>query len=155
MARWEFDAKLVRPVGVGTWTFAPIPPEIAKKAGIRGRTRVRGVIDGVPVMGSVQSQGGGNYFIVVKKSVRDEVGKKAGDVVAVRIEIESSPPLVEVPKELESALNRRLRATVMFDKMSPSHRKAYAEWIGGAKLRDTRTRRAAKAVEMIAKGKHL
>lgn len=155
MARWEFETKLVRPEGIGIWTFAPIPPELAKKAGIRARARIKGTIDDVAVRGTVQSQGGGKYFVVVKKSVRDQVRKNAGDLVSVGLEIDPSPPIVEIPKELRSALRALISAKSNFDKMAPSHRKAYSEWVAEAKLPDTRARRASKAVSMIAKGKHL
>jgi len=155
MTHWDFETKLVRPEGVGTWTFTPIPPELAKKAEIHARTRVKGTIDGVPVSSSVLSQGGGNYFIVVKKSVRDAVGKSAGDRVLVRMELDANPPAVHVPPELASALGRSPHAKTTFEKLAPSHRKAYAQWVDEAKLPETRARRVAKALEMIAAGKHL
>jgi uncharacterized protein YdeI (YjbR/CyaY-like superfamily) len=56
-----------------------------------------------------------------------------------------------VPPDLEAALDDETRAA--FERMSYSHRKDYAGWIEEAKRPETRSRRVAKAVEMIREGK--
>ncbi|TMI18138.1 DUF1905 domain-containing protein [Candidatus Bathyarchaeota archaeon] len=66
----SFTTKLVRPEGVGTWTFAPIPTDISDHADLKAKTRVRSLIDGVPLSSSLMA-GSGELFIVIAKELRD------------------------------------------------------------------------------------
>ena len=63
-------------------------------------------------------------------------------------------PEAEVPPALASALAADAAAQAIFrDRFAPSHRREYCEWIADAKRDETRTARAAQAVEWIAEGK--
>jgi hypothetical protein len=155
LPRWKFKTELVRPDGTGTWTFAPIPIDLAKQTGVKARMRVKGLIEGVPFNGTLLPFGSGRHFIVVKKEMRDRMRKGPGDIVRVEMDLDQSPVVVSIPTELKDALASMPETKATFDKMAPSHRKAYAEWIDDAKGADTRSRRAAKALAMISKGQKL
>lgn len=60
---------------------------------------------------------------------------------------------VEVPSALAAALAAHPVAAAAFERMPPSHRREYAEWVADAKREATRARRVATAVEWIAAGK--
>jgi len=60
---------------------------------------------------------------------------------------------VVVPAALAAALKKHKAAAARFETMSPSCRKEYCVWVGEAKREETRERRVAQAVEMIAEGK--
>ena len=152
MARWEFETKLVRPEGVGTWTFAPIPVEIAKETGIRARLRVKGTIDGLFFRGTLLPRGEGSHFIVVNKELRDRIEKCEGDVVSVKMDLDDQPPIIQIPEDFATALKRNAKAKAHFEGIAPSHKKAYLQWIGSAKQPETRKRRIAKAVTMLSRG---
>jgi len=62
-------------------------------------------------------------------------------------------PPVEVPSDLEKALEKNARARAAFDAFSPSHRREYVEWIAEAKREETRRKRLATAIEWMAEGK--
>ena len=155
LSRWSFSTTLTRPEGVGTWTFAPIPVDIARETGIKARLRVKGTIDGVPFKGTLLPGGSGKHFVVVNKGLREKIGKAAGDVVKVEMDADASKVTVDIPRELAKALSSRPGLKARFDKMAPSHRKAYALWIEGAKTGETRSKRVAKATAMIALGETL
>lgn len=155
LPRWKFKTELVRPEGTGTWTFAPIPIDLAKQTGVKSRMRVKGLIEGVPFNGTLLPFGSGRHFIVVKKEMRERMRKGPGDTVRVEMDLDKSPVVVSLPKELTVALAGKPSAKAIFEEMAPSHRKAYAEWIDDAKGADTRSRRAEKALAMIAKGQKL
>lgn len=155
MSKWSFETTLVRPEGVGTWTFAPIPVDLAKQTGIRARLRVKGTIDAVPFKGTLLPSGSGRHFVVVKKEVRDKIGKNAGDSVKVEFDLDSSPVKVSTPRDFSNALASIPRARAEFEAMAPSHKKAYVTWIESAKAQETRDRRIAKAIAMIAAKKTL
>lgn len=57
-----------------------------------------------------------------------------------------------VPTDLRSALGANARAKAFYASLSPSHQREYAEWIVEAKRAETRERRIAQAIEMLAKG---
>ena len=60
---------------------------------------------------------------------------------------------VAVPIELKSALAKNKKAAAAFEKLSPSHKREYAEWIAEAKAEETRQRRVKSAIGWIAEGK--
>lgn len=153
MPRWAFDAKLARPEGVGTWTYAPIPPEVSRAVGSTGRVRVLGTVDGKPFATSLLPTGEGGHFVVVPAALRETIGKAAGDVVRIRMDLDSRPVRVRVPPDLLAAIQKNPAARRYFDGLAPSHRKAYVAWIKEAKKRETRRARIDKAVTMLASGK--
>jgi hypothetical protein len=155
MPRWNFETTLVRPEGAGTWTFAPIPVDLAKQTGIKARLRVKGTIDAVPFKGTLLPDGSGKHFVVVKREVRDRIGKTAGDVVKVQFDLDTIPERITIPSVFARALTSNPRAKAEFEGMAPSHKKAYVTWIGSAKTKETRAKRIAKAMAMIAAKKRL
>jgi hypothetical protein len=148
----EFSTKLVRPTGVGTWTFAPIPVKISQREGHRSHQRVKGEIDGVAFSSSLMPRGGGEFFLVVSSALRERIGKEAGDRVKVRIELDTSPPKIVVPSELRSALARDRLAKETFQALAPSRRKAFALWVDTARRKETRVSRATRVREMVLRG---
>jgi hypothetical protein len=150
----SFTTKLVRPVGVGTWTYAPIPANLSDAAGWKAKMRVRGRIDGVPLRSSLMA-GSRELFIVVAKELRDKIGKQAGEVVKMTLGPDTSINVVNVPTDLKKALSTNEKAKTSFERMAPSHKKAYVQWITEAKTRETRANRIGKAIQQISIGKTL
>lgn len=62
-------------------------------------------------------------------------------------------PSLETPVDFAAALKKNKAASKVFDAFSPSCKREYIEWITEAKRPETRERRLAQAVEMIAEGK--
>jgi uncharacterized protein YdeI (YjbR/CyaY-like superfamily) len=60
---------------------------------------------------------------------------------------------VVVPEDLAAALAANPAAQAAFAKLPPSHRREHVEAVEEAKKPETRARRIAKAVEMLAKKK--
>ena len=58
-----------------------------------------------------------------------------------------------MPAELEAALDGDAAVRAVFDALSFTHRREYAEWVAEAKREETRHRRAAKTVEGLRAGK--
>jgi hypothetical protein len=150
----SLTTKLVRPAEVGTWTFAPIPPNVSDHAGLKARMRIKGSINGVPLKSSLMA-GSGELFIVIAKKLRDKIGKQAGHVVKLNLTSDTSKIVVDAPADLRKALSANAKAKTLFQKMAPSHQKAYVEWIAEAKTKETRTNRIGKVVQQISVGKTL
>jgi hypothetical protein len=150
----SFTTKLVRPEGVGTWTFAPIPAEISDQGELRAKMRVAGAIDGAPFKSSLMA-GSEELFIVIAKELRDKIGKQAGDAVKMTLGADTSNNVVNVPIDLKRALSKNWKAKTSFERMAPSHKKAYVQWVTQAKTKETRTNRIGKATQQISVGKTL
>jgi len=121
MTDLTFETKLVRPEGVGTWTFASISKELANQAQLRARMRVKGTIDGSPFRSSLMPAGDGDVFIVVNKELRDKIGKGSGEVVEMTVGRDTSAVVVSIPADLKKALSQNAKAETSFRKMAPSH----------------------------------
>lgn len=95
---------------------------------------------------------GGENLIGLNKAVRGEVGAEAGDTVTVVVAVDTADRSVAAPDDLAAAL-KKAKATKAFDALAPSHQKEYVRWITEAKKDETRAKRVAEAVVMIAEGK--
>jgi len=71
------------------------------------------------------------------------------------VALDASRREVEVPADLETALNGHPKSREKFEQMSYSHRREYVQWIDDAKRRGTRETRVARAIKMLAEGKPL
>jgi uncharacterized protein YdeI (YjbR/CyaY-like superfamily) len=62
-------------------------------------------------------------------------------------------PPPKTPSYLAAALKKNKKALAAWEAFPPSHRREYIEWIAGAKMEETRTRRLAAAIAQVAEGK--
>ena len=152
MAKFEFDASLVRPEGVGTWTYLDIPLEITQELGAKGQIKVVGSINGHPFRTSARPHGDGSHYVVVNKSIRDAIQATQGDVVHVVMERDTTPRTVDVPDDFAKAMEANQQLIKSFESLSYSHKKEFVDWIQSAKKLETRERRIAKSLEMLVEG---
>ncbi len=59
-----------------------------------------------------------------------------------------------MPKDFAKVLENNESAKEIFEKLSPSHKREYLEWITSAKREETRENRINKAIEMLSEGKN-
>jgi hypothetical protein len=148
----RFSAVL-EPADVGT--FVVIPPDVVAALGATGRTSVTGTIDGQPFSNQVMPytfEGVGRQVVmVVNKAVRRALGKEAGESVELVLarDPRSRSADVAVPPELADALATDPEVRSRFDRLAPSHRREYAEFVGEAKREETRRRRAEQTVARL------
>jgi hypothetical protein len=154
MASYSFEAVLVRPEGVGTWTYFKIPPYISETFDTNGQVKVMGTINGYPFRSTALPMGAGTHYLVVGKSMRDQVKVTQGDIVQVMLELDKEERQVVIPKDLEQALVSQLFAKLAFEKLSYSHKKEHVNWILSTKQEKTRQIRIEKALNLLAQGKN-
>jgi hypothetical protein len=150
-----FDAPLERPDAPGAWTYVRAPGDLATIYGSRGSIKVIGSINGYPYRGSAMPFGDGTHFLVVNKAIRDALGVDVGSVVRMTIRPDTTPREIEAPADLLAALSDHQAAQAYYDRLAPSHRKLYVEWIEDAKKPETRARRVQGAIERLAQGRPL
>jgi uncharacterized protein YdeI (YjbR/CyaY-like superfamily) len=62
---------------------------------------------------------------------------------------------LNLPDDLREALAKNASAQANFDRLAPSHKKQYLNWIASAKTAPTRQKRIQKTVEMVASSRRL
>ena len=147
----EFEVTLLKPPDIDGAYFI-VPFNVPEVYGTKAHVKVRGTIDGFPYKGLIANMGEG-HCMVVKKEIRQAIGKSAGDTVKVVMDIDTEPRIVAVPEDFQQALDNNSKVKEVFEKFSYTHKKEYIEWILGAKKQVTRENRIKKAVEQIGGGK--
>jgi hypothetical protein len=138
--------------GEGSEYYFIVPVDIQAVFG-RHRPPVRVTIRGHTYR-TTPARYGGEYFIVVNRANREAMGGlDHGDRVRIRIELDTDPRVVEPPPELADTLAGSPKANAIFEKLSFSHQKAYADWVAEAKRAETRARRAAESVTRLLAGR--
>jgi len=64
-------------------------------------------------------------------------------------------PEPQVPPELQKALARSAQARRNFESLAPSYRRQFIYWIAAAKRDETRRKRTAEAIDLLAQNKKL
>lgn len=151
--RQHMDVELPARGPKGAWTHILIPFDAAEVFGRRGLIRVAGTINGHPFRSSLKPEGQGRHCLAVNKEMLAGAGAAPGEVVHLVLEPDAAERTVEVPAELALALASAPKASSLYAGLSYSHRKEYAEWVGGAKKIETRKSRAQKALVMLVDGR--
>ena len=60
---------------------------------------------------------------------------------------------VQIPAELQKALDSNTNAATKFNGLSPSHKREYIEWINEAKTEATKAKRIDTTIEWVSEGK--
>ena len=141
----RFDAELVsgQKPPYDTWTFVHVPDSVYAEFG-QARPPVHGTIGGAKFRGTIH-RSDGIPRLVVKRDLLDRIGASKGDMVEVRIELDTKTRDVDVPPELEAVLDDDPKLRELYPNLAPSLRRAWATFVAEAKRPDTRVRRAEKA----------
>lgn len=82
--KFEFDA-IIRKVPDIDGAYVEIPFDVKEIFG-KGRVPVYATFDGVPYTGSIVKMGTPCHVIGIRKDIRAQIGKQAGDTIKVTIE---------------------------------------------------------------------
>jgi len=136
----------------GAWVV--FPHDLKETYGIGNLVPIVATFDGIEYQGSIAKMGG-RSLLLVRKDIRERLGKGKDDMVEVTVTVDATPRVIDVPKDLQKALAGSSKSKAAFEKMSYSHQREYTQWIESAKRVETRVARVAKAVEMLAEGRPL
>ena len=95
----------------------------------------------------------GEFLFGLSRAAREAASLTPGDTVTFTLELDSEPREVAVPPALERALAGDAAARKAYDKLAYTHRKEFARWVAEAKRDETRERRVAQVLEMLAAGR--
>jgi hypothetical protein len=111
------------------------------KLGLKGMPKIQAVIAGQPYRGSLMPMGDGTYCLGVLKSIQESAGVGFGDTVAIELEVDTAPRLVEPPADLAKAMAKDRKMAATWDSLSFTNKKEMARSLEEAKRPETRERR--------------
>lgn len=123
-----------------------IPFDVEKVFGAK-RVPVKVRINGAEHRSTIVRMGG-RYMLGVPKIFRDAAGIKAGEKITVEIERDTEKRTVEMPEDLKKAISKAKLSDV-WEKLSYTHQKEYANAVVEAKKEETRARRIEKTIEQL------
>ncbi len=150
MKKYSFKAEIQGHESGGA--FVIIPFDVEKAFG-KKRVKIVAKINGATYRGSLVRMGTPDHFLLIRKDIRQEIGKDVGDIVKISMQEDIKPRVVVVPDDLKTHLKKNPEAKNFFDQLSYTHQKEYVQWIEGAKRAATRENRIAKTIEMLLAGK--
>jgi hypothetical protein len=163
MATQSFSAVLERLPVDALWTILVAPFNVCEVFGQKDIVPVRGTLNGQPFRASLrpllpQFRGprrpldGDCHFIMVNRKMREAAGLKVGEAVQVELDLDTEERLVEAPPDLAAAFSADAAAGAAYEKLSKSHRYEFVSWLNGTRNPDTRRKRIARILEMLAAG---
>lgn len=129
-----------------------VPAEVVEGLGAGKRPPVLVTINGYTYRNTVAVYGG-VYMIGVSAENRAPARVKGGDVVDVDLELDTAPREVDVPPELQAALDADPAAKATFDRLSYSNKSFHALQVTGTNNPETRARRIAKSIALLREGR--
>ena len=131
-----------------TATGLVVPEAVVAALGGGKRAKVVVTLNGYSCRSSVFAMDGG-FKLPLAQEHRAAAGVVAGQVVEVEVRLDTEPRDVAVPEDLALAL-QSAGLQARFAAMSYSHRKEHVRAVEEAKTAQTRARRIAKALGIIA-----
>jgi hypothetical protein len=129
-----------------------VPDEFVAQLGGGRHPQVRVRLNGTEFGTSIASMGG-RFLLGVSAERRLAAGVTAGETYDVDIELDTEPRQLDVPEDLAAALDAQPAARAFFDSLSYSKRQWHVLRVTGAKQPETRARRVASSVSMLAEGR--
>ncbi|HEY1659415.1 MAG TPA: YdeI/OmpD-associated family protein [Candidatus Sulfotelmatobacter sp.] len=149
MTQHKFTTKLI---GHGEINAAGLKPpfDVVKVFGRKGRVPVKGTINGFAFRSSLMNMGDG-HMMAVNAQMRAGAKCKAGDTVAVVMELDEEKRTVEVPPYLKKVIAGDARAKAAWEKLSFTHQKEWVRAVEEAKKPETREKRISAMMEDLRK----
>lgn len=132
----------------GSMCFIPVPFDPEPVFG-KVRAPVKVTLNGFTFRSTIAAMGG-TVCIPLRKSNREAAQLEGNETLNVKLDLDTEKREVEPPTDLVKALKNAPPAWERWQEMSFTHQREHAEAIEGAKKPETRARRIASAVEMIA-----
>lgn len=148
-----FTALIEKPDDDMDTAYVSIPFDVNEVYGTRGQVKVKALFDNHAYRGSLVNMGTGCHVIILRKDVRQAIGKQVGDKVKVEITKDTDERVVDIPEDLEFLLSKKPKARSAFDALSFTNKKEYVGWINDAKKADTREKRLTDTVQKLLSGK--
>jgi hypothetical protein len=133
---------------MGNNTGIEVPADVVAALDAGKRPAVVVNVNGYEYRSTVAPMGG-KYLLPFSADRRKESGIQGGDAIDVELTLDTAPRTVEVPDDLQSALNASPTAAAAWEKLSYTHKKEHVQSVLDAKKAETRARRIAAVVAKL------
>jgi bifunctional DNA-binding transcriptional regulator/antitoxin component of YhaV-PrlF toxin-antitoxin module len=144
--KYRFTAEIKSAGGGGA--FVEVPFDVRKEFG-KGRVKVKVNFEGIEYRGSLVRMQSECHLLLIRKEIREKLGKKPGDKLNVVFEEDTEPRVVPIPEDVARIFKRHKPEKALFDSLSFTHRREYIDYVEGAKKAETRDRRIIKVIETL------
>lgn len=150
---YRFTAPLEKMNAQMAFTYVEVPLDVEKEFGTRGRVRVQGTVNGIPVDRALMPQKSGIHIIILGGEIRKAAKlKKLGDLVQVEFWIHPNPNKLDLPEALAETLDFLPEMKAAWDTMTPGMQRSMCYWIGSAKTAPTQAKRVAELLKRLEDG---
>jgi hypothetical protein len=150
MPQQKFKAKLLSHAGSSAAILKP-PFDVAAVFQRKGRVAVKGTINGFSFRSSLMNMGDG-HMMVINAQMRAGAECKAGDTVAILMELDEDKRTVEVPAHLKKMIAADPKTKESWSRLSFTHQKEYVREIEDATRPETREKRIAIMMDALRRG---
>ena len=151
MSKQTFRTELLK--GDGDTTGFVIPDKVVEAMGQGKRPKVTVTINGKFSYPNTVAVMGGQYMIGISKERRKLAGVSGGEMIEVTLELDTTPRAMEVPRDLQKALDKDEAARAFFAALSYSNQRRHIDPINDARTPETRARRIERSVTLFHDGK--
>ncbi|HMG17043.1 MAG TPA: YdeI/OmpD-associated family protein [Saprospiraceae bacterium] len=134
-----------------TATGIEVPPEIVEQLNGGKKPLVVMTINGYTYRNAIAVMGG-KYMVGVSAEIRKAANVEGGDKVEINIAMDTEVRTVEIPAELQKALDANPIAKMKFEALSNSKKKFLVIPINEAKTNETKQKRIEKAINLMVNG---
>ncbi len=146
---YEFLATVLEDDAEVTSHYVRVPDDVARALVARGVTKLEGRLDLTVFRRTLHRHTGGGHVLKFGKSWLRGAEVRAGDEVVIAMSEDPNPERVDVPVELEEALEWEPEARAVWDAMNPGKRRTLAYQVERGKKKDTRRRSAQKLLAQL------
>ncbi|MFH8612608.1 YdeI/OmpD-associated family protein [Streptomyces sp. NPDC018029] len=125
-----------------------VPPEVVEKLDGGKRPAVTITVNGHSWNSRLAIMRG-RHLIGFSKANREAAGVETGEEVEVELALDTEPRVLVEPDDFTRALDADPIARKVYDRLSPSRKRAHVHAIESAKKPETRQRRIEKAVAAL------
>lgn len=148
---FQFDA-IVSVLDFGRMSYSVLyaPPEIVRELSLADNPRLRidGFVADQRFKGAFQPAGENQYYLILSKRFLKSAGLSPGDTATALFTI-ADPDAVDVPLELQHALQANPDAAAKWDALTPGKRRGLAYRVASAKREKTKSRRVEEVLEEL------
>lgn len=149
---FRFNATLERFPGKCRLYHVKFPYVVEELFGTKSAVRVKGTLNGLPIDRALEPLGDGTHYLIINPDLRRQARIALGSKVTIELWRNETPNELELPAELEAALDLEPTDRERFDQLRLSTRRQVAYWVDSAKGLETRANRAAEMLRRLLSG---
>ena len=131
--------------------YVEVPFDVETLLGSK-RPKIKALFDDkIEYRGSLVRMKTIHHILIIKKDIRQALGKSPGDLIQVSIEKDTEARIVVVPQSLQDIFNQNKEIASFFHSLSYTCQKEYALYLEEAKRVSTKERRLKKVIERLEK----